>query len=117
MSPERWAQIKNTVQKQFGIQEQGTEDLMVQTGEGPKKQGEAEFVIFSGPMGQMKLQFQKKPKLEEKKFHFSHRQGDSARVEYRFSDSEMVYALKVYKWNEAEDEWKEIDAGAFGNQI
>lgn len=115
MTPERWQQIKHTVRKQFPNAEEGIEDLVVDTAEGQVKQGEAEFVVFEGgPLGRMKLQFQKKPRLEEKKFHYSHRAGTAARVEYKFSESELVYALKAYKWDETDDKWREIDAGAFG---
>lgn len=112
MTFERWQQIRDMVKKQFGIAEQGREDLVVDTAEGPVKQGEAEFVIFMSPAlgGRIKLQFQKKPKVEEKKYHYSHRQGQAARVEYKFSDTEMVYALKAYKWNDDADEWTEMDA-------
>ncbi len=127
MTPDRWQQIKQTVKKQFSLEEQGVEDLLVNTAEGQVKQGKAEFVIFSArgarlPVGQgsafggekLKLQFQKKPRLEEKKYHFSHRQGDSAQVEYKFSETEMVYNLKAYKWDETQEEWKEINASNFG---
>lgn len=115
MTPERWQQIKNTVKKQFVLEDEGREDLLVNTAEGQVKQGEAEFVIFESPAlgGRTKLQFQKKPRVEEKKFHYSHRQGDSARVEYKFSETEMVYNFKAYKWDEGEEEWKEIDAASF----
>ena len=65
-------------------------------------------------MGRLKLQLQKKPKLEDKKYHFSHRAGTAARVEYKFSESETVLALKAYKWDDMSDEWREMDAGAFG---
>lgn len=87
--------------------------MIVDTADGQVKQGEAEYLIFQSPLGRTKLQFQKKPRMEEKKFHFSHRQGDSARVEYKFSDTDLVYTLKAYQWNEAEDDWREIDASSF----
>ena len=117
MTPERWETIKETVRKQFGVAEEGREDLLVETGEGVVKQGEAECVVFGAPSawggGRMKLQFQKKPRLEEKKYHYSHRAGTAAQVEYKFSEKELVYALKAYKWNEDEEQWFEIDSGSF----
>ena len=113
MTPERWEEIKSTIKKQFSVAEQGMEDVIVETGEGPVKQGEAEFVVFDSVLGKTKLQFQKKPRLEEKKYFFSHRAGDSARVEYKFSDADLVFALKAYKWDDVEDDWKEIDASSF----
>jgi hypothetical protein len=115
MTQEKWQEIKENVKKQFGIEEEGREDLIVETGEGAVKQGEAEFVIFEGPMGRMKLELQKKPRLEEKKFHYSHQQGQSARVEYKFSEDETVLTFKAYKWDDREDEWKEIESSSFGD--
>ncbi|OGE78994.1 MAG: hypothetical protein A2751_00855 [Candidatus Doudnabacteria bacterium RIFCSPHIGHO2_01_FULL_46_14] len=113
MTPEKWEQIKDIVKKQFALEDQGTEDLIHETGDGPVKLGVAEFVVFEGPLGRMKLQFGQKPKVEGKKYHYSHQQGQGARVEYKFSDSELVNTFKVYKWNDMEDEWKEIDAEKF----
>jgi hypothetical protein len=114
MTPERWETIKQTVRKQFKLEEEGTEDLIIETGEGALKQGEAEFVIFESPMGRLKLELQKKPRLEEKKFHYSHQQGKAARVEYKFSENETVLTFKAYRWDDRAEEWKEIDADAFG---
>lgn len=113
MTQEKWEEIKSNIAKSFAIEEQGREDLLVQTGDGEIKQGEAEFVIFESPLGRTKLQLQKKPRLEEKQYHFSHRQGDSARVEYKFSETDTVLTFKAYKWDDAADEWREMDAGNF----
>ncbi|MBI4049987.1 MAG: hypothetical protein HY398_00900 [Candidatus Doudnabacteria bacterium] len=115
MTQEKWDEIKANIAKSFVVEEQGTEDLIVETGEGEVKQGEAEFVVFKSPLGRTKLQFQKKPRLKEKQYHYSHRAGDSARVEYKFSEDELVYTLKAYKWDEVEDEWKEMESSMFGN--
>src|SRR3989344_2470287 len=113
MSPDKWETIRESVKKQFTIIEQGNEDLIVETGDGPVKQGTAEFVVFESPLGRTKLQFQKKPKMEEKKYFYSKREGDAARVEYKFSEDETVHTFKAYKWDDLEDEWREIDPKTF----
>lgn len=110
MTPDKWEQIKENIKRNFTVEDQGVEDVLVETGEGPIKQGAAEYIIFDGPMGRIKLRLEKKPKLEDKKYFYSHRAGDAARVEYKFSDKETVLTFKAYKWNELEDDWKEIDA-------
>lgn len=115
MTLDRWEEIKNNVRKQFPDFETGTEDLITDTAEGQVKQGEAEFLVFASPIGRTKLQLQKKPKVEEKKYHYSHRAGDSARVEYKFSETDSVLTMKAYKWDDTEDEWKEIDASKIPN--
>ena len=114
MTPERWQEIKKRVKRQDSKAEEGREDLLMDTAEGQIKTGEAEFIVFENPtLGRLKLELQKKPRVEEKKFHYSHRQGQSARVEYKFSEHELVYTLKAYKLDDME-EWKEIDASSFG---
>ena len=113
MNIDRWEEIRNSVKKNFGLLEEGREDLFVDTAEGRQKNGDAEFVVFKSPLGRTKLELLKKPRLEEEKYHFSHRQGDAARVEYKHSDTEFVYALKAYKWDDIDEEWKEIDADKF----
>jgi len=45
----------------------------------------------------------------EKKFHYTHRQGASSRVEYKFSDTEKSYRLRVFRWDDLDDDWKEIE--------
>jgi|SRR3989344_2881352 len=113
MSPDKWQEVKENIGKQFKIEEEGVEDLLVQTGEGMVRTGEAEFLVFESPLGRLKLQFGKKPKVEDKKYFYSHRAGIAARVEYKFSEEETVNTFKVYKWNDLDDDWKEIDPGQF----
>ncbi|OGE84380.1 MAG: hypothetical protein A2846_01175 [Candidatus Doudnabacteria bacterium RIFCSPHIGHO2_01_FULL_49_9] len=113
MSPDKWEEIKENIQKQFTVEEQGKEDLQAETGEGMVKIGEAEFVVFASPLGRLKLQFGTKAKLDDKKYHYSHRAGQGARVEYKFSDTETVHTFHAFKWDDQNDEWKEIDAEKF----
>lgn len=117
MTQERWEQIKEMVKRKYSGASEGSEDLIVETGDGQVKAGEAEFVVFENPAlgGRMKLELQKKPRLEGKKYHYSHQQGSSARVEYKFSENETVLTMKAYKWDDDNDEWKEIEAAAFGS--
>ena len=110
MSPEKWQEIKSNITKQFSVEDEGREDLLVQTGEGTMKIGEAEFLIFESPLGRIKLQYGQKPKLDEKKYFYSHRAGDAARVEYKFSADETVNTFKTFRWDELNDDWKEMDA-------
>lgn len=115
MTPEKWDEIKTNIERQFGIEDEGVEDLIVETADGPVQQGEAEFVVFQSPLGKTKLQLQEKPKLIDKKYHYSHQAGQAAQVEYEFSEDELVYSLKAYKWDDLDDEWKEIDSSSFNS--
>ena len=113
MNADKWEDVKTNIERKFGILEQGREDLLVETEDGLVKQGEAEFMVFETPLGKLKLQLTHKPKVENKKYHYSHRQGTAARVEYKFSDSETVSELRAFKWDEIDNDFKEIDAEKF----
>ncbi len=113
MDIDRWEQIKENIKSKFEIVDEGTEDLTVTTGDGDVVSGKAEFLVAQTPMGKIKLAFESRPVVEDKKFIYSHRGGQAGRTEYKFSESEFSHKVKAYKWNDDEDEWKEIDASNF----
>ena len=103
MTPERWQQIKGQVQDTFSDAEISKEKL-------PEPQiGDTEIILFTGPLGKMKLEYVTKPVLLDKKTHGSRRMGSEATVQYIFSETEFSHHLKAYKWDEAQDDWVEID--------
>jgi hypothetical protein len=106
--------LKESLKSRFQVEDEGTEDLMMDTQDGPVKQGTAEFMVMETPMGRVKLAFEKKPLVLDKKFIYSHRAGQAARTEYVFSDKEFTYKLRAYKWNDLDETWDEIDAESFG---
>jgi len=115
MDVDRWEQIKENIKRKFKVAEEGTEDLTVATAEGEIKSGKAEFLVVETPMGRIKLTFESRPLVLDKKLIYSHQQGKSARTEYTFSDKEFTHKIKAYKYDDDNDEWKEIDAAAFSN--
>lgn len=115
MDTDRWEQIKENIKSKFPILEEGIEDLTVTTANGEIKSGKAEFLVAETPLGKIKLSYESRPIVLDKKTIYSHRSGQAARTEYEFSDSEFSHKIKAYTWNDDEDEWKEIDAGKFGN--
>lgn len=99
-----------------------TEDLMMDTpqyhsvrGEpdGPVKQGTQDVLIFENPVGRFKLVRENRPVVLEKKQFYSHRAGDSARTEYKLSDTEFSHKLKVYK-EVGFEEWEEVTLDRLG---
>lgn len=114
MDNDRWEQLKEEIKRKFKLEQELAEDLMVETNNGLVKQGTAEVLIFTTPMGRIKLVRESRPVVLDKKFIYSHRAGQAARTEYEFSDTEFSYKLKAYQWDDDNDEWKEIDAGSFG---
>lgn len=113
MDIDRWEQLKEELKRKFKVVEQATEDLTVATQDGEVVSGHADVLVLQTPLGKTKLAFEARPVVLEKKEHYSHQQGKSARTEYVFSDTEKSYKLKAYKWNDYDEEWEEIDAGNF----
>ncbi len=72
-----------------------------------------EFITFKGPLGRMKLEFISKPVVLDKKTTYSRRIGAETQVDYIYSKDEKSYKLKAYKWDEAREDWVEMEAGAF----
>jgi hypothetical protein len=106
MDDERWEELKARIRRSLVVTAERTEDLLVDTAEGPVKQGEAEVLEFEGPQGKMKLVREIKPKLLEKRFLYSHRAGQSAKTEYKFSESETTSHVRLFVMKDGN--WQEI---------
>jgi len=103
MSPEKWQQIKGQILDQF-------KDAEVISGAlEDSDNGECETVTFVGPLGKMKLEYITRPVVIDKRTHGSRRIGSYTDVEYIYSDTEFSHSLRAYKWDEAQDDWLEID--------
>jgi hypothetical protein len=113
MDIDQFEQLRENIRRKFEVEEEGTEDLMGETADGLVKQGTAEFLVVTTPLGRIKLSLEKRPVVLDKKFIYSHRAGQAARTEYEFSDTEFSYRLKAYKWDDIEEKWDEIDASNF----
>lgn len=109
MLPEKWEQTKGHILDSFSdveINEQELQDPEV---------GQKEIVVFSGPLGQMKLEYYTRPIVLNKRTHGSRRIGSHTEVEYVYSKSEFSHQLKVYKQDPDTGEWQEMaaDRGSF----
>ena len=107
MDNEKWQQIVDMAKANFDDVELSTEDITVETQDGPVKQGTVDVLIFENDSGRFKLVRENRPVVLEKKEHFSHRMGDTARTEYKFSETEYSHKLRVYK-ETGYEEWEEI---------
>ncbi len=116
MTDEKWQQLVDVAELQFDNVEKRTEDLIVDTPDGPQKNGVQQVLIFENPAGRFKLVLESKPKVLSKKEHYTHRPGDTARTEYEFSDTEMTRKLHVYK-DEGYDDWEEISIDKVGFSV
>ncbi len=114
MQDEKWEQLVEMAKKNFQNVELSREDLMTETADGPQKQGTQDILIFDHPSREKyKLVRENRPVVLEKKEHFSHRAGDMARTEYKFSDTEFSHKLRVFKEVDFE-EWEEVTLDKLG---
>ena len=114
MQDDRWQQIVEMAKKNFRDVSLHTEDLILATSDGPQKQGTQDVLMFKHPNGdRFKLMRENRPVVLEKKEHYTHRAGQSARTEYKFSDTEFSHKLRVYKETGFE-EWDEITLDRLG---
>lgn len=115
MQDDKWEALKEELKRKFKVEDAHFEDLVVDTADGSMIQGKVEVIIFESPIGKIKLTRQSKPVVLDKKEIYSHQQGKSARTEYTFSETEFSHKIIAYKWDDYNDDWKEIDAGNFAN--
>jgi hypothetical protein len=113
MDIDQWEQIKDNIKRKFKVVEEKTENVTAHAQDVEVKAGTADVLVCETPMGRIKLSFESKPLVTDKKTIYSHRAGQAARTEYEFSQTEKTYKLRAYKWNDLEEEWDEIDASNF----
>lgn len=107
MFPEKWRQIVGQIKDNFKVEADGKERLETEGG------AEVEYIIFNGPLGRMKLEFITKPVVLDRKTKYSKRLGATTVVEYVYSPDEKTHKLKAYRWDEAVNDWLEMEAKKF----
>lgn len=107
MLPEKWQEIIGKIKDNFKVLDSGQERFEDEGGR------EIEYIVFDGALGRMKLEFISKPVILDKKTKYSKRIGASTVVDYVYSPDEKSHKLKVYKWDQALNDWQEIDAKKF----
>ena len=115
MDNDKWEALKEELNRKFKVEDEHFEDLTMNTAEGTVIQGKVEVLIFESPIGKIKLTRETKPVVLDKKIIYSHQQGKSGRAEYTFSETEFSHKIKAYKWDDDNDEWKQIDEPKFSN--
>lgn len=107
MHLDRWKDILDQIHQYFAVEDQGIVESDEHGGT------ISEFIIFTGPMGKMKLEFISKPRVIDKQTTYSNRIGSDVNIDYIYSPTEKVYTFLVYKWSEVDNDWQPVDAGSF----
>ena len=113
MQNDRWQQLIETAKKHFKNVSLAHADLIMESSDGPKKQGTQDILIFENPVGRFKLVRENRPVVLEKKELYSHRAGQSAQTQYKFSKTEFSHKLRVYK-EVGFEEWEEVTLDRLG---
>lgn len=113
MIEEKWQQLVEAAQKHFKNVSLTREDLIMDTQDGPVKQGTQDILIFENTSGKFKLVRENRPVVLEKKEMYSHRAGQSAQTQYKFSDTEFSHKICVFK-EVGFDEWDEVTLDKLG---
>ncbi len=113
MQDDKWQDLVDTAQKHFQFVTLTKEDLVMDTQDGPVISGTQDILIFTNPAGKFKVIRENKPVVLEKKELFSHRAGQSAQAQYKFSETEFSHKIRVFKEIDF-DEWDEITLDRLG---
>jgi hypothetical protein len=114
MTDDKWQELVSMAQKNFKGAKLTQEDLIMDTQDGPQKTGTQDVLIFQHPEGRRyKLVRENKPVVLQKKEMFSHRAGQSAQTQYKFSETEFSHKLRVFKEIDF-DEWEEVTLDKLG---
>lgn len=107
MTNERWEEFVESAKQRF-------QDVELATEKGEEENVTVDVLMFSMPGGgSFKVERENRPVVLDKKQHYSHRQGDTARTEYVLSETEFSHKVKVFKENNYGD-WEEIVPDALG---
>lgn len=101
MTHERWLDTKAMIVDKFTVTSQGQERLE----EGP---GMMEWLEFTTPAGEMRFEYEHRPRITGKHALGGHKVGVGSRVAYEYSPDEQVGHLTVLKringlWQELDD--------------
>jgi hypothetical protein len=114
MTDEKWRDLTETAEKHFKNAKLSAEDLIMDTQDGPVKQGTQDVLVFDLPQGgRYKLVRENRPVVLEKKELYSHRGGSAAQTQYKFSQTEFSHRLRVYKEVDFDD-WEEVTLDSLG---
>jgi len=114
MHLDKWQNIKALVETKFGFDRYDKETFEIgENDKGQVVEGQREIIEFAGPMGKIRLEFDIKPVVLDKKVFNSARIGSDSKVAYIYSEDEKTYKMRVYKLEDETDDWAEINADNF----
>lgn len=109
MTDDKWDLLIEQAKVNFDDVSVYTEDLIVETEDGPIRHGTQDVLEFSTDHGVFRVIRENKSRMLEKKTHHFNRQSDTSESEYTFSDSEFTHKIRIFALDE-DDEFKELES-------
>jgi len=107
MMPEKWESTIGNIKDNFNILNEGEEHIDDEGGV------DISYIEFEGPLGRIRLEFVQKPVILDRKTTYSKRIGSETKIDYIYSETEKSSKMTAYKWDNNNEEWKEIDQDIF----
>src|SRR5688572_11839319 len=98
MNDSKWADVLDNVQSNFTVEDEGREELP------DVPNGSVEFVVFTSPMGRIRLQRETRPRVEETKAFGGSKYGAGQMIEKIYSATDMVHHFSA--WKDVDGEWE-----------
>lgn len=108
MHDDKWKDTLDRISERFDILEQGSEPLP----EYPN--GKREFIVFTSPLGKVRLERITKPRTIGERAVTSRRIGGATKVESLYDLHDFVHFIRAQRWNDSTNVWQDIDASGFG---
>jgi hypothetical protein len=112
MNDSRWENLTKMIESKFDVEEDYIEEIPESEGG-----GKIDIIVCEGPVGRIKLERYVRPLVLSKKTFYSKRGGSDTSVEYVYSENETTQSLKVYKWDDFNDGWQEINSNNIADII
>lgn len=100
INEEKWQELVDKCQSKFSqvrLEKQATSESLINQ----------ELLYFSLPNQDIKLIWSKRPKVLDKKTHYSNRVGGDVQVDYQYSPDEFTYHLEAEV--EQNNSWVKMD--------
>lgn len=108
MTDDKWKDVLDRISERFDILEQGSEPLP----EYPN--GKREFIVFTSPLGKVRLERITKPRTIGERAVTSRRIGGATKVESLYDLHDFVHFIHAQRWDDQRGQWASIDASSFG---
>ncbi|MEI6378983.1 MAG: hypothetical protein WCO55_04965 [Candidatus Falkowbacteria bacterium] len=103
MNLDRWRDLVSNVQDTFEVEEKGEYFEEEQGGR------EVEFIDFVSPLGLVRLEFSRRPRVIDKKTVYSNRIGSDVAMEYTYDMENKIEEFAAYKWDDNLEEWLSLE--------